>query len=293
MQQELSLFCKKSLRQKQERAIDKLNETRFLLDWSGAQLQSRLQDITRRFEKIAFLSAKDTQNWRNNIAAQTGATFQCTNSFILQMPAQNMIIADDEILPFGHETLDLMISNLHLHSLNDLPGALIQARRALKPDGLFLAAMLGGETLYELREALLHAETKIKGGASPRIMPFADKPQMGDLMQRAGYSLPVIDSEIITVTYDNIFKLMHDLRNMGETSIISARQKHFTSRNIFMETANYYAQHFSESDGRIRASFEIIFLIGWAPHESQQKPLKPGSAKLRLADALGAQEKKL
>ena len=172
--------------------------------------------------------------------------------------------------------------------MNDLPGALIQIKNALKPDGLFIGAMFGGETLKELRESLIQTELNMKGGVSPRIAPFADKQDMGALMQRAAFALPVIDSETVTVTYDNLFKLMHDLRGMGESNILAARNKTYPSRDFFTKTAEYYQTHFSEPDGRLIATFEIIFLLGWAPHASQQKPLKPGSAEKNLADVLSS-----
>mgnify|MGYP003638206561 FL=1 len=198
--------------------------------------------------------------------------------------------ASEEFLPIAPQSMDLILSNLNLHTVNDLPGALLQIRNALKADGLFMAAMLGGETLHELRKILTDIELNTSGGISPRIAPFADKQQMGDLLQRAGFALPVVDSDIITVTYDNVFKLFHDLRGMGENNSIAERNKQFVSKDFFMRTAQAYHDQFAQSDGRIVASFEIIFLLGWSPHESQQKPLRPGSAEHRLADLLGATE---
>ncbi len=195
-----------------------------------------------------------------------------------------------EALGLEPQHYDLITSSLILHTINDLPGALVQIKRALKPDGLFMAAMFGGESLYELRESLMSAEIALKGGASPRVFPFADKQQAGALLQRAGFALPVIDSEIVTVSYENIFKLMHDLRGMGESNIIKARSRVNPGKAFFAKAAEHYQENFSEDDGRIIASFEIIFLLGWAPHDSQQKPLAPGSAKTRLADALSTDE---
>lgn len=192
----------------------------------------------------------------------------------------------DEDLSLAAQNLDLITSTLELHTVNDLPGVLTQIKRALKPDGLFIAALFGGETLHELRDSLTAAEIKTKGGISPRVHPMADKQQMGALLQRAGFALPVIDSEIITVTYDNIFKLMHDLRGMGETNIINARDKRNTGKTFFMEAAQHYATNHADQNGRIRATFEMVFLLGWAPHDSQQKPLKPGSATVSLKDVL-------
>ncbi|HEY8190083.1 MAG TPA: methyltransferase domain-containing protein, partial [Micavibrio sp.] len=200
------------------------------------------------------------------------------------------IHADEEFLPFAAGSLDLVLSPLALHSVNDLPGTLLQIRQALKPDGLFMAALLGGETLHELRQAAAEAEMNLRGGLSPRIFPFADKPQMGSLLQRAGFSLPVVDSEIVTVTYEDAFKLMRDIRMMGEGNAIIKRDRSYAGKALFMETARLYQERFSGPGGCIEATFEVIFLIGWSPHESQQKPLKPGSATSRLADILCTDE---
>jgi len=174
--------------------------------------------------------------------------------------------------------------------VNDLPGALIQIRRALKPDGLFVGCLLGGATLTELRTAFMQAESEIEGGASPRVAPFADVRDLGSLMQRAGFALPVTDSESVTVRYDDPFALMRDLRGMGLTNALVARRRAPLKRAVLMRAAQVYAERFADPDGRLRATFEYIWLSGWSPHESQQKPLRPGSAKMRLADALGTTE---
>lgn len=236
-------------------------DTRFLHDWATRQIDDRLKDVRRIFSHSLFLPPP--------------------------------ILTDDmdhEILQAEPDAHDLITANLWLHTINDLPGMLVQIRRALKPDGLFIGAMLGGETLYELRDALQLAEMEITGGVSPRVSPFADKPEMAALMQRAGFSLPVVDSEIITVTYPTLTKLMHDLRGMGETNILAQRTRKFSPRTLFPTAEKFYHHNHSEPEGTLRASFEIIFLLGWAPHESQQKPLKPGSATARLADILGGEE---
>jgi NADH dehydrogenase [ubiquinone] 1 alpha subcomplex assembly factor 5 len=200
------------------------------------------------------------------------------------------VAADEDFFPFAPCSLNLVVSALNLHTVNDLPGALLQINKSLKPDGLFIAAIMGGETLFELRRCLEEAELELTGGVSPRVAPFADKPQMGDLLQRAGFSLPVVDSDIVTVSYNSIFSLMRDLRRMGEGNATVGRHKTFTPRSLFLRAGEIYAEKFADPDGRIRASFEIIFLIGWAPHTSQQKPLRPGSAKTRLAEFLGTEE---
>ena len=196
------------------------------------------------------------------------------------------VVGDEEALPFAEARFDLAISALSLHLVNDLPGALIQIRRILKPDGLFLGCLLGGSTLKELRSALGAAETEICGGVSPRVAPFADVRDMGGLLQRAGLALPVADSEPLTVRYRDMFALMADLRAMGATNALVARLRKPAPRRLFLRAAEIYAERFSDPDGRVRASFELIFVSGWAPHESQQQPLRPGAATMRLEDAL-------
>jgi SAM-dependent methyltransferase len=195
------------------------------------------------------------------------------------------------LLPFAPASFDLVVSGLNLHLVNDLPGALVQIRRALKPDGLFLAAILGGRTLRELREAFTVAESEITGGASPRVIPFADIRDCGALLQRAGFALPVTDADKVDASYATPFDLMRDVRNMGAANMLAARSRKPLSRAVLLRAAEIYAERFSLDNGRVTATFEIIHLTGWAPHESQPKPLAPGSAKTRLADALGAEER--
>ena len=192
------------------------------------------------------------------------------------------VAADEEALPFANASLDLVVSALALQFVNDLPGTLIQIRRALKPDGLLLAALVGGESLSELREAIATAEIEIEGGVSPHIAPFADVRELGALLQRAGFALPVIDSERLVVRYDSVSALVRDLRHMGATNILSERRRKPLNRATVQRMAEIYRERFADEDGRLRASFEIIWLSGWAPHEGQQKPLKPGSAARRL-----------
>jgi len=200
------------------------------------------------------------------------------------------VAADEELLPFADGAFDLIISNLSLHWVNDLPGALIQARRALKPDGLFLAAMLGGHTLTELRQSLMEAETKVEGGFSPRVSPFVDVRDGGDLLQRAGFALPVADADVISVSYTDPFRLLADLRGMGAANAVFERRKGATRRATLMAAAEAYRNNFGGPDGRLPATFEVIYLTAWAPHPSQQKPLRPGSARSRLSDALDTTE---
>ena len=196
------------------------------------------------------------------------------------------VVADEEALPFRDASLDLVVSALALQFVNDLPGTLIQIRRALKPDGLFLAAMIGGESLAELRAAFAEAEAEIEGGVSPRVAPFADLRDLGALLQRAGFALPVTDVDRVTVRYASPMALMHDLRRMGAGNALTERRRTPLRRATLRRMLEIYAERFADADGRIRATFEIVWLSGWAPHESQQQPLAPGSAKTRLADAL-------
>ena len=205
-------------------------------------------------------------------------------------PEPGSVLGDEERLPFAGERFDLAVSLLALHGVNDLPGSLVQIRRALKPDGLFIGALLGGSTLTELRQSLTQAEAEIEGGVSPRVAPFADLRDIGGLVQRAGFALPVTDSDIVRVRYANAFALMQDLRRMGLTNALHDRRRTPLRRATLMRTAEIYAERFGDPDGRIPATFEIVWLSGWTPHESQQKPLRPGSARTRLADALGVKE---
>jgi SAM-dependent methyltransferase len=195
-------------------------------------------------------------------------------------------VAVPETIPLPAESLDLAVSLLSLHAVNDIPGMLLQIRRSLRPDGLFLGAMAGSGTLAELREALLLAETELSGGASPRVAPFVDVRDAGGLLQRAGFALPVADTETIRVRYGSMFELMRDLRAMGETSVLAARPRRPAPLRLFTRAAEIYAERYAEPDGRVPATFRIVWLSGWAPHSSQQKPLRPGSATARLADAL-------
>ena len=200
-------------------------------------------------------------------------------------------VVDEEVLPFEEASLDLVVSSLALQWVNDLPGTLIQIRRALKPDGLMIAALMGGRTLFELREAFLQAEAEMEGGASPRVAPFADVRDLGSLLQRAKFALPVTDVDTVTVTYADPFVLMHELRAMGAGNVLLARRHSPLRRTTLARVIEVYAARFGLHNGRIPATFEIMTLTGWAPHDSQQKPLAPGSAKTRLADALGVIER--
>jgi SAM-dependent methyltransferase len=196
------------------------------------------------------------------------------------------IICDEEALPFALCAFDLVVSGMTLQWVNDLPGVFAQVRRCLAPDGLFLACMPGCASLIELRAAFAQAEEEILGGASPRVSPFVDVRDLGSLLQRAGFALPVADVDSFTLRYDSMFALCRELRAMGAANALVTRSRKPMRRAVAVRAAQIYAQRFSDPDGRVRASFEIVWLSGWAPHESQQKPLAPGSAKMRLADAL-------
>lgn len=201
------------------------------------------------------------------------------------------IVPDDEVLDLAPEAHDLVIHAMALHWASDPVGQLVQCRRALRPDGLFLGFSLGGQTLHELRAALAEAEATVTGGLSPRVLPMGEIRDLGALLQRAGLNLPVADSFTKTASYRDAFHLMHDLRAMGEGNALAARQRHPTRRAVLAEAARRYHEAYALPDGRVSASFEVICLTGWAPHDSQQKPLRPGSAIQRLEDALKAATK--
>ena len=285
-----TIFDRHLLRARQRRARARGAAT-FLIDHVAAEFAERLAAVLRSFD-IAVDLGTPTDALRRALAgtAKIGVLIAAEPAASALGGQFARIAADEEALPFADGALDLVVSALALQWVNDLPGALVQIRRALKPDGLFMAALLGGDSLMELREAFVTAESEIEGGLSPRVAPFADLRELGALMQRAGFALPVIDSDRLTVRYDNAFALMRDLRAMGATNVLVERRRMPLRRATLLRMAEIYAERFSDPDGRVRATFEIAWLSGWAPHESQQKPLKPGSAAQRLADALGARE---
>jgi len=279
-----TVFDRALLRRRRLRARALGPET-FLIDRVAADLAERLGAVLRQFDLAVDLG---TPADAVRAALKDNAAI---GTLIAASPLPDGdIVADEEALPFRDGALDLIVSALALQFVNDLPGALIQIRRALKPDGLFLAAILGGDTLTELRQAFAAAETEVEGGVSPHVAPFADVREMGALLQRAGFALPVTDVERLTVRYSSPFILMSELRRMGATNVLAERRRVPLLRTTLNRMTEIYAQRFADADGRIRATFEIIWLSGWAPHESQQKPLRPGSAQARLADALGTRE---
>jgi SAM-dependent methyltransferase len=271
-----TIFDRGLLRLRQQRARA-LGPATFLLDRVASELGERLAVVLRRFDRAADLGTLTDAVRR--VLVESGKVGTMAD-----------VIIDEEALPFADGSLDLVVSALSLQFVNDLPGTLVQIRRALKPDGLFMAALIGGDTLTELREAFAQAESEIEGGASPRVAPFAGLRELGALLQRAGFALPVVDSDRLTVRYKTVLDLMRDLRRMGATNVLAERRRTPLKRTTLFRVAEIYAERFADPDGRLRATFEIVWLSGWAPHESQQKPLKPGSASQRLADALGTRE---
>lgn len=290
MTQGPTIFDRTLLRARRARAR-KLGPATFLVDRIADDLAERVGAVLRQFD-VAVDLGTPTDAVRRALAmsGKIGMLIAVEPDVVILDETLPRVAADEEALPFADGSLDLVVSALSLQFVNDLPGTLIQIRRALKPDGLFLAALMGGDSLTELRESFAQAESEIEGGLSPRVAPFADLRDLGALLQRAGFALPVADSDRLAVRYDSVFALMRDLRAMGGTNALSERRRRPLKRATLLRLAQIYAERFSDSDGRVRATFEIAWLSGWAPHESQQKPLKPGSAAHRLADALGTRE---
>lgn len=267
----------------------------FLHRRAAEDAADRLSDILRDFPLAVDLGARDGAFARalrgTPAAGRVGAVLEADLSpALLAGRATPRVVADEERLPFAPASLDLVVSLLSLHWTNDLPGALLQIRRALKPDGLFIGAFLGGATLTELRQSLLAAEAEVAGGAGPRVSPFADAVDAAGLLQRAGFALPVSDVDRVTVRYEHPLQLLADLRAMGETNVLLDRPRRPLTRGVLARAFELYRERFGEADGRVPATFEIITATGWAPSPTQQQPLKPGSAKSRLADAIGGTE---
>jgi SAM-dependent methyltransferase len=266
-----TLFDRALLTARQSRAR-KFGPAAFLLDRVADDIDERLRAVLRKFADAADI---------------------CTPGELLRGPLRERFehlkhvdLDAQEMLPLQPQSLDLAVSGLAFQFVNDLPGVLAQIRRALKPDGLLLAAMIGGDTLTELRQSFAAAEAECEGGVSPHVAPFADLRDVGGLLQRAGFALPVTDLDHIVVRYDHAFALMHDLRRMGATNILFERRRTPARRATLLRMAQIYAERFADGDGRIRATFDVIWLSGWAPHESQPKPLKPGSATASLEAAV-------
>lgn len=290
MSESMTIFDRASVRRHRDRAAAGLDGYGFLFDEVADRLADRLDDVTRTFPVAADLGGR-TGTLARTLTGRKGIETLVTCDISAEMAGRApapAVVCDDEFLPFAPASLDLLVSNLSLHWVNDLPGLLVQARRALKPDGLFLAALLGGETLRELRDALAEAEIEGEGGLSPRVSPFADVRDCGALLQRAGFALPVVDSDTITVSYETPLALMRDLRGMGETNAVIERRKTVSRRATLLDAARRYADRHTDAEGRVPATFQVVWLTAWAPSADQPKPKKPGSATIRLEDALKA-----
>ena len=269
------IFDRHAFRLRRARA-GRMRGDAFLVEVAAGRLVERIGAVNRAFDNACILDS--IEHAGKMLRHLAGAW-------------REVYVMLDEGLELGEGTFDVVTSVLSLHAFNDLPGVLVQARRALKPDGLFLAALFGGETLTELRQSLAAAEIEVRGGISPRVAPFADVRDLGGLLQRAGFALPVADVERTVVRYGDLSQLIRDLRAMGETNVLVERSRKPMSRAMLAAAAAHYAAHFADPDGKLRATFDIVYLTGWAPHESQQQPLKPGSATSRLAAALGTDER--
>lgn len=262
------LFNRDRLRKRRLRAAPHFAEYDFLWHEAAERAAENLGFITREFPRVLAFGAM-------HLTPPKGCT--------------ELIHADEwdeEHLPFAENSFDAVLCLLNLHWVNDLPGTLIQMRRLLKPDGLFMAMLPGGETLRELRNIFAHTEEVLMGGISPRVAPFIDVRDAGALLQRAGFALPVADSEILTITYENLFALMADLRGSGQVNMLRQQRNYFTPRAFFMDAARAYAAQHSDAEGRIQATVELVTLTGWKPAANQQQPLQPGSGKISLVEAL-------
>ncbi len=273
------LFDRALLAVRQQRAAQ-AGTVPFLLDRVAEDMAERLNAVLRDLHHAADVGTPGDQV-RGALSVR-----------VRELARVDLPVDESEAVRLSPDTLDLAVSGLAFQFVNDLPGLMVQIRRALKPDGLLLAATIGGETLTELRQAFAMAEAECEGGISPRVAPFADLRDIGALLQRAGFALPVTDVDRVVVRYGDAFALMHDLRRMGATNVLTARRRTPLRRATLLRMAQIYHERFTDPDGRIRATFDIVWLSGWAPHESQQQPLKPGSAKARLEDAVKGIEKK-
>lgn len=290
---EVTVFDRVQVRRRRDRAAATVTEHGFLFEEVGSRLLDRLDDMTRRFPLALDLGCRAGAFGRRLLAhGRVDRLVSCDLSLpMAAMASSPAVVADEETLPFAAQSFDLVVSNLNLHWVNDLPGALVQINHALKPDGLLLAAMFGGETLTELRRCLLEAESTEEGGASPRVSPFADVRDAGSLLQRAGFALPVVDIDSITVTYSDPMRLLMDLRGMGETNATMARRRSFLRRRTLAKAMELYRDRHAGPDGRVSASFQVLTMTAWRPHESQSKPLARGSGKASLADFLRQEPK--
>lgn len=282
----MTVFDRALVRRRRDRAVPNFSDHSFLFDEVAERLADRLEDVVRPFPLALDVGCHDGAMGRV-LAGRKGIErlIACDLAPGFARAARGLA-ADEEFLPFAPNSFDLVVSNLSLHWVNDLPGALLQMRQILKPDGFFCGAMLGGDTLIELRRCLYEAEMAVSGGVSPRVSPFAEIKDAGGLLQRAGFALPVVDSDTLTVTYADAFALMRELRGMAESNAVLARRKIPATRGLLFDAARRYAELYAEPDGRIPVTFQILYLAGWSPHESQQQPLKPGSGEIPLGQVL-------
>ncbi len=285
-------FDRNLLRRRRSRALRTIDAHRFLFDHAADGLIDRLDDVARSFPNVLDLGCgpgtlTERLRQRAGIEMVLASDLSAGAARRAGPPA---FVADEEFLPLEAGQLDLVVSNLVLQFTNDLPGALVQIRRALKPDGFFLACLVGGTSLQALRLCLMEAEERVMGGISPRVAPFVDVRDAGSLLQRAGFALPVVDVEHVKLTYAHILALMADLRGFGATNILHDRVRRFTPRSVFAEAGRLYAERFADSEGRLEAGIDLLYLAGWAPAASQQQPMRPGTAQHRLADALNTRE---
>lgn len=286
------IFDRRKIAHRQQRAHHTFSDYDFLYREVALRLLDRLNDFSRRFEKILVVGAGHGLV-KDFLCNDFG--YNPENITVIDMIDAPLVdvIADEEVLPFGAETFDCVISCLSLPFVNDVPGVMAQINYALKKDGVFLAASLGTLTLHELRESLMKADIEIYGGAGNRVAPFLDIVDATALMQRVKFALPVVDQDLITVSYPDIYRLMQDLKGMGVSDPLYGRQNVKATKRFFDRAANIYAADHADEGGRIKASFEILYLTGWRPDASQQQPLKPGSAQNRLAEALNVGENAL
>lgn len=286
------VFDRRTVRRRRARAAMGLAEFDFLLRAGAERLGDRLDVMAREFPLALELGARGGL-LRDAVAGLgrigTMVSGDASSDCIADLPAPRLVF-DEEWVPFAPACFDLAISNLALHWVNDLPGTLLQLRECLKPDGLLLLSMLGGRTLSELRECLVSAEAEVTGGVHPRVSPFVDVRSAGALLQRAGFALPVVDADVLTVTYADALALMRDLHGMGETNALAERSRHFTRRGVLLRAAQLYGERHALPEGRIPATFEIVTLTAWSPGPNQPRALRPGTAERRLADALNATE---
>jgi SAM-dependent methyltransferase len=291
--QRIRIFDRELLRIRRNRHADTVSATDFLHRRAADDILERLSFIRRDFSMVLDLGASTgtlTQRLREAGIGRDRIISLDLSERLLSGSSGLRVLADEELLPIRSASLDLVVSALSLQLVNDLPGTLLQIRRALKPDGLMLVSLLGGMTLHELRESFAHAEAETTGGASPRVIPFADVRELGGLLQRADFALPVADSETLEVGYASALHLMRDLRALGWANPLVERSRRPLRRDTLRRVAEIYQERHARPDGKVRATFEVVTLTGWVPHDSQQKPLRPGSAKTRLADALGTAE---